>query len=268
MSEKLQHKAVKTEVEDIVQKIINIFDTEDGRSFEDKKKEALEYLQKQEDTLLAERIVLAAVNDETGRYWKTRFWEAGEVLPGTGNIVLRKVTENDREMFLALQKETSPMKSMFCREEFCLMLWKEHIQDKALMVTIVAEGEYAGYCGINNLSRKQWEIAIELRKKWRRQGIGYAALHIFLSELKARLQRNTFRIKIDPENYASQQLFEKLGAVPYGIAEFILHKEEDILRCEEENLQEIDDQLIELASRFKVEPRKLLSHVLEYELKW
>ena len=43
MSEKLQHKAVKTEVEDIVQKIINIFDTEDGRSFEDKKKEALEY---------------------------------------------------------------------------------------------------------------------------------------------------------------------------------------------------------------------------------
>lgn len=48
-----------------------------------------------------------------------------------------------------------------------------------------------------------------------------------------------FRVKIDADNYASQRLFEKLGAIPYGIAE-----------------------------QFGVEPRKLLSHVLEYELNW
>lgn len=105
MSEKLQYKAVKTEAEDIVRKIIDIFETEDGRLFEDKKKEVLEYLQNKEDTLLAERIVSAAINDETGRYWKKRFWEEGEVLPGTGNIVLRKVTENDREMFLQISRD-------------------------------------------------------------------------------------------------------------------------------------------------------------------
>ena len=74
--------------------------------------------------------------------------------------------------------------------------------------------------------------------------------------------------KIDAENYASQRLFEKLGATPYGIAEHMLHKEEDIIRCEEENLDEIDDKLIQLAEKFGVEPRKLLSHVLEYELNW
>ena len=63
-------------------------------------------------------------------------------------------------------------------------------------------------------------------------------------------------------------MFEKLGAVPHGIAEYILHEEKDIARCEEENLEEIDDNLVQVAAKFGVEPRKLLSHVLEYELKW
>ena len=48
----------------------------------------------------------------------------------------------------------------------------------------------------------------------------------------------------------------------------MLHKEEDIRKSEEENLQEIDDKLMEVAEKFGVEPRKLLSHVLEYRLEW
>ncbi len=48
----------------------------------------------------------------------------------------------------------------------------------------------------------------------------------------------------------------------------MLHEEEDIRMCEEENLQEIDEKLIEVAEKFGVEPRKLLSHVLEYSLEW
>lgn len=269
MEEKnLSQKAAKIVVEDAVQKVMDIFEAEDGRSFEEKKKEVLEYLKNQNDTLLAERVLSAAINDEIGRCWKEKFWQLGEILQEAGKVVLRKVTEDDREMFLELQKETSVMKSMLKEEGYRLMLWNEHLQDKSLMVTIEVDGEYAGYCGINNLSREHWEIAIELRKKWRKQGIGYTALNIFLSEMNSRIQRNEFRIKIDPDNYASQGLFEKLGAVPYGIAEFMLHKEEDILRCEEENLQEIDDKLIEIAAKFKVKPRELLSHVLEYTLEW
>ena len=87
-----------------------------------------------------------------------------------------------------------------------------------------------------------------------------------LTEVKERLNINEFHIKVEPDNYASQKLFERLGAVPYGIAEFMLHKEEDILRCEEENMDAIDEQLVNVAEKFGVEPRKLLSHVLEYKL--
>ena len=250
MGEKLLlNKAAKIAVEDIVQKVMDIFEAEDGRVFEEKKKEVIEYLKNQEDTLLAERVLSAAINDEKGRCWKEKFWQAGETLQSNGHVILRKVKETDREMFLELQRETSMMRSMLKEEGYRLMLWDEHIQDKALMATIEVDDEYAGYCGINNLSKEYWEISIELREKWRRQGIGYNALKIFLSEMKSRVQKREFR-------------------VPYGIAEFMLHKEEDIRKCEEENLQEIDDKLMEVAEKFGVEPRKLLSHVLEYRLEW
>lgn len=52
---------------------------------------------------------------------------------------------------------------------------------------------------------------------------------------------NKFRVKIEPTNYASQRLFEKLGAIPYGIVEFMWHDETDILNCEKEAVKSIDD---------------------------
>lgn len=45
MGEKLLlNKAAKIAVEDIVQKVMDIFEAEDGRVFEEKKKEVIEYL--------------------------------------------------------------------------------------------------------------------------------------------------------------------------------------------------------------------------------
>ena len=38
--------------------------------------------------------------------------------------------------------------------------------------------------------------------------------------------------------------------------------------CEEDNLHLIDADTISLAGKFGVEPRKLLSHILEYSLPW
>lgn len=176
--------------------------------------------------------------------------------------------DSDKDKYIQLQKETSVVKSMLQEKSYQNMLWKEHIQDKSLMFTIEVAGEYAGFCGINNLTRENWEIAIELLTNYRNRGIGYVAIGIMLTEIRERLGVKDFRVKIDSDNYASQRLFEKLGAIPYGIAEFMLHKEEDILRCEEEYLNEIDDRLIQNVEKFHVELRKLLSHVLEYELSW
>ena len=225
-------------------------------------------MQTQEDTLLAERVLRATINDETGRCVKERFWHNGHIFPNDTHIQIRCVKEMDKEKFLELQKETCIMRSMLKEESYRIMLWNEHIQDKSMMFTIEVDEEYAGYCGINDLSRDNWEIAIELLKKFHNKGIGYTALSIMLSEIKSRLEVEKFRVKIDADNYASQRLFEKLGAIPYGIAEYMLHKEDAIIHCEEENLDAIDERLEQIAEQFGVEPRKLISHVLEYELNW
>lgn len=197
---------------------------------------------------------------------KSKFWNQGRTIPVVGDIVLRDVNESDRPYFVKLQFQYSIIKSMLKDESTLELLWKEHTSSKALMCTIENHGIYVGYCGIKNLDREKWEIAIEILEEWKNRGIGYAAVGTLIREIKKRVGVSEFRVLIDPENHASQKLFEKLGAIPHGISEFMLHREEDIEQCENDNLDSIDDDLIELAKKFKVEPRRLLSHVLEYRL--
>lgn len=238
----------------------------DGRTFEEKKSEAIQYLQTQSDTVLAERLLSIATEDEIGTQLKLKFWKQGEAIPVTDVIVLRDVKECDRPFFIKLQYQYSIIKSMLKEESYLELLWKEHISCKTLMCSIENNGVYVGYCGIKNLAYEKWEIAIEILEEWTNQGIGYAAVKALVNEIKRRVGVSEFRVRIDPENYASQKLFEKLGAVPNGISEFMLHRKEDIERCENENLDSMDNKLVEIAKKFEVEPRRLLSHILEYRL--
>lgn len=160
---------------------------------------------------------------------------------------------------------------MFKFEDFRESLWDEHMNDENnLMCSIISNQtqEYVGYCGIKNTLAENWEIAIEILNKWKRQGIGYFSMQKFLDTVANRTGVVEFRIRIDSDNYASQALFEKLGAIPNGISEYMLHGEENIKKFEEENLKYIDDKLVDVAKKIGVEPRKLLSHVLEYLLVW
>ena len=67
-----------------------------------------------------------------------------------------------------------------------------------------------------------------------------------------------------PGNIASQKLFEKIGAVPYGISSIFpsMTFEED----DENDFGFINDNTIAVAEKFGVEPKKLLSHFLEYNM--
>ena len=79
-------------------------------------------------------------------------------------------------------------------------------------------------------------------------------------------KRGEFSSRVDADNLATQKLMEKLGFQPYGLSEFLLHKEEDQLAAEEEYKDRLDERYMALAEKFHVEPRKLLSHVLEYRI--
>lgn len=267
-NQSLAANAMKISIEDSIHKVMNIIEKEDGRTFEEKKKEAINFLKDKENTLLAERLIDIATNDEMGKKIYKKFWAMGECIITENEIILRKVQDSDKDIFIELQKENNIVKSMMKEEAYRNMLWNEHIEYKALMFSVIVDNEYAGYCGIKNTTHEQWEIAIEILNKWKHKGIGYRAISIMLDAIKNRLNVSEFRVRIDAENYPSQRLFEKLGAEPNGISEFLLHEEADICRCEEENIHLLDERIQKLAKQFNVEPRKLLSHVLEYKLTW
>lgn len=100
----LSHKTMKIHMEGAIQKVLDIFEADDGRSFEEKKKAVIAYIETREDKLLAERVLKAAINDETGKHVKEKFWSVGNISKSDEHICLRMVQESDKTTFLNCER--------------------------------------------------------------------------------------------------------------------------------------------------------------------
>ena len=252
----------------VLQDALDILEADDGKSFEEKRDAVIKRLTQKDDSELSRLLAERAIADKAGTEIKVGFWKSGTVIHVDETLFLRPVEPKDHDTFLSIQRASPLLQSMEDKDPFLDMVWREHNEDKCLMLSIVKDGDYIGYCGIKNTAQPIWEIAIELLPEWTRHGIGYAALSAMLNEMESRLGVTKYIARIEPANLASQKLFEKLGARPCGIADLWLQEETTVKRCEEAGLHLIDDRMIEVAKKFHVEPRKLLSLVLEYELIW
>jgi len=258
----------KNSINMVLQEALDILDADDGKSFEEKRDAVIQRLTQKDDTELSRLLVERAIADKEGAEIKTSFWGSGTLIPVSETILLRPVQPCDHEIFDTLQKANPLIQSMEDKEPFLDLVWREHNEDKSLMMSIVMDRDYIGYCGIKNTAQPIWEIAIELLPEWTKHGIGFLALTAMLDEMKSRLGVSKYIVRIEPANMASQKLFEKLGARPSGIVDLWFNEQTTLKKCEEAGLHLIDDDMIEVAKKFNVEPRKLLSHVLEYELLW
>lgn len=258
----------KNSINMVLQEALDILDADDGKSFEEKRDAVIQRLTQKDDTELSRLLVERAIADKEGAEIKTSFWGSGTLIPVSETIFLRPVQPCDHEIFDTLQKANPLIQSMEDKEPFLDLVWREHNEDKSLMMSIVMDRDYIGYCGIKNTAQPIWEIAIELLPEWTKHGIGFLALTAMLDEMKSRLGVSKYIVRIEPANMASQKLFEKLGARPSGIVDLLFNEQTTLKKCEEAGLHLIDDDMIEVAKKFNVEPRKLLSHVLEYELLW
>lgn len=191
-----------------------------------------------------------------------------DVLCENSEIILRKAIEDDKEPYYQLKKEYAYMKSAFAKPEYKDELWKEYLSGESLYYTIAKKKDniFIGYCGVKNLNRRIWEIAIELKSECCHRGYGYNALKMYLETVARISKRHEFASRVDADNIASQNLMEKLGFQPYGLSEFLLHKEEDKLAAEEEYKDKLGERYMMLAKKFNAEPKRLLSHVLEYRI--
>lgn len=193
----------------------------------------------------------------------------GKCLVESDRVVLRAISDEDYEDYIEVSYECSIMRGAFKEDAFKKDLWESFLADTAANFSIFdkATGEYVGYCGIKNINVENWELVIELLKKYRHQGYGYHALVVMLNALMQRTGKTVYRSRVDSDNYASQNLMKKLGARPNGISEMFIHGE-DLRKFQEENKDLIDDKLRKLAKEFHVAPIDLIGHVLELRIDW
>ena len=125
---------------------------------------------------------------------------------------------------------------------------------------------FCGYCGIKDVRSSKPELAIELIKSMQHKGIGTHAMKLLLQTYVPQEDFEYYRWIVAADNYPSQHLCEKIGGIPNDIVALILKDPKSQEIFEKDNLDMIDDHLRIIANKFKVEPRKLLSHFLEYKI--
>lgn len=200
---------------------------------------------------------------------RMRLPKDGVLLAENNNILLKAVSEDQRDYILSVSYECSFLKNEFDNETYRKYLWEEFIRENAANYCIYTKdtNDFVGYCGIKDLTREIPELAIELLSKYRKHGYGFQALSLLMDQFSKITGENIFRSRVEVDNYASQALHRKLGAVPNGMSELFLHGEE-IIKYQKENQYLIDDNIRKLAADFDVDPIEILGHVLEYKIEW
>ena len=66
-SEKMASFAAKAEMDTMLQTVLELIDSDDGKDFEEKRKEAIEFLSQKKSRNVAEILVDLAIDDQTGK---------------------------------------------------------------------------------------------------------------------------------------------------------------------------------------------------------
>lgn len=108
---------------------------------------------------------------------------------------------------------------LLSNDEFMRKSWEDVLLDtNRLQLKIIYKitQEYIGEVSLRNLDSDRPEIGIQLLRKYHNQGIGTQVMQLFIARLKEVVQINCFSVRIFSNNYISQRLFEKIGAVQVG----------------------------------------------------
>lgn len=197
----------------------------------------------------------------------------GSIVAQDDVVILTRIADADYPDYEILEMGNPLYKGFIGRVDFSELLknlWKDFLSERSFVCTVrkASDNEFCGYCEINNVRTEEPELGIRLLKKVHSQGIGFHSLKLLMTEYARLSGKEYFISKVDPQNYASQRLMEKLGGKPDGICDndFLIHTEEVRMILEKNYAHLIDDKLISVAEKFNVKPIKLLSHVLRYRI--
>lgn len=200
--------------------------------------------------------------------WDFSLEKAMQVLASDGSLDICPITSDDKAFYCTV-----------CRYWLCMngmenvadqldddAVWQQTQEESSFYCTVKLSCKPIGYVAIKDTRESIWEIVTEFDPHFCNKGYGSKSILLFLKAVQDITLHDLYCAKVEVENIASQKCFATLGAELVGIANGAIEDEEEKARFEDENLDRIDANMIELAEKLHVKPRKLLSHVLEYHL--
>jgi RimJ/RimL family protein N-acetyltransferase len=267
--ENIYQKAQREQAESVRQEILNKLETlpDDTPNWRDAAMNILDEIIQSEEQPTAKDKPLSKKDA-----WDFSAEKARTVFVEDDTVKLCPITLNDADFYRNIRMQYSLIyRSVYYNSK----IKKENLfSDETLapqvfycVIRDTKENQPLGYLGIKDTSADLWEIAIELDGKYTSQGYGSRSIRLYLNEIRRITGKDTFRALIEADNIPSQKCFEKLGAQLVGLcSSAVLLTDDEKERFEARNLDLIGAHMIGLAERLKIEPRKLLSHVLDYRL--
>lgn len=143
----------------------------------------------------------------------------GKVFAEDEKFVLSRYESVDQDLYLKAWSETFANTQVYTDENFKQKSWEDVLSNTNKLQLKVIDKltlEYVGEVMLMELDTAQPEIGIQLLRKYHSQGIGTQVINLFVDKLKSVLQIEYFSIRILSDNYISQKMFEKMGAVKIG----------------------------------------------------
>lgn len=126
---------------------------------------------------------------------------------------------SEQALFIEAWNETFHNSPLINDEQFRKKSWEDMLSDTSkLQLKIIDKltQEYVGEVVLMKVDSEMPEIGIQLLKKYHGQGIGTRIVNLFVNRLKSIMKVEFFTVRIRSDNYISQRMFEKMGAIKVG----------------------------------------------------
>lgn len=143
----------------------------------------------------------------------------GTVFIEDEKYVLSRYEVTEQDLYLKAWNENFENSPVSNDENFKRKSWDDVLSDtNKLQLKIIDKltQDYVGEVILMKLDTETPELGIQLLQKYHGQGIGTRVMNLFVDKLRTVLQIEFFSVRIRNNNYISQRMFEKMGAIKIG----------------------------------------------------
>ncbi|MDO5424043.1 MAG: GNAT family N-acetyltransferase [Eubacteriales bacterium] len=137
-----------------------------------------------------------------------------EIYASDESYKLCKVSEEDKENYIKLLKETTFMPKFYDNQMYCDIMWKGAMEGNTREFSIFDKNE--NYCG-NIVIKYSWtehpEIGIDIVGRYRNQGIAPKAIKMLARKAYEEHPVPYYFLRVSSQNLHSKHVIEKLGGV-------------------------------------------------------